>query len=273
MEVKLKCINIFFLLLVLRIFVFSQESDHQRIGIEKTLEHSISPSFDLNIYQIKEKNEFYLNPSIGIDYLLGNKFLFSTSLPSTLYFSGLKERRRRFAISDPYIAIGYYHRINDFRINSKLSYSFPLGIYDYYEINGKLISSSSGYHKPGFGISISKIEDPIIINVGLNYSFELLKKERFGYSNTLGKIVLNMSFTEVLNDRFGYRVNLQNILLLPNMKYEAYQRSITDHILTTDFGIFYSLERINFEIGVSKDLTSNTSLPLLSINTSYSFDF
>ncbi len=256
--------------------IFSQ-SKHQRLGVEKEGKHILTPELsvtynysDLNGYDVYG---FQLN--LGVQYLYMNKFSISSSIP--LYMQTFKQDYSNYLVSltngDASLTLGYLTKITDYKLHFHIKYTYPLGIWNHYETQEKMIKGGSGYHTVNIFAGIAKITDPVVLNATVSYSIDFPRKERFGWSMNPGRFIVSTNYTEILNDEIGIRIGMDNYISLPFIVSGKLENTGIQYQLAFNFSLLFNKQETNLQFGLSKIATDTTNHPSININANHEFYF
>ena len=255
-------------------FILIAEEDHQRLGVEKERKHLITPTVGLyfNSDRSTESYDLYLDGSLGLSYNYNRLFSLSLSQQVSSIVTTL-DSRSRVALGDVGVTFSLYKRLGDYRLRGDLGYTYPLGIYDYYQSYEENINSGDGYHKPSIGLSISKIIDPTILNLSVDYTMLLFRKNRFKSTSKLGIVTLDLGVTEVLNDKLGYNISISNSLYLPETDFSSTKWRDISSGLSISFSLFYYIDKLSLNSGFSGQFDSGKFYPKTNLTSSYDIEF
>lgn len=252
----------FFLVSVLLLFA---EEDHQRIGVEKKVSHrfSIDGSLRFSSNKLNGYDIYTYLPEVSVNYILSDTWYWNLSIPfkGTVNMEKDNTKSGLFTYGDPSISSGYLTRIEDYKLRFELSYSYPLGVWNPYQVEELGIRSGSGYHRTSFTASVSRILDPVILNTTLVYGIGLPRKERFGWSMTPGDISLAFTLIEVLNDEIGISFGIINDLYLPAIYSGKMNFEETSYNLSLAVTLLWHKGSFNSSVLVNKNINTITSSP------------
>lgn len=250
------------------------EGEYQRIANEEKKEHCISLGGNLSFFTTASEygNNYFLDSGFSMSYTYKNFLYGDFSLPFTtnVVFTSPTIPKTNWGGSDPTISFGYLTRIEDMKLRFQASYTYPLGIWNFYEVQQKRIESGSGYHRIGVTGSLSKIIDPVILNTTLNYSIGLPRKERFGYSFQPGTFAISFNFVEIMNDVVGLSLSFSNSLTLPTYFEGKINFQEMRYTANISLSFLYSDAEWNGKTSFSKGL-QNWNDPLIT-NVEGSYD-
>ncbi|QEN05267.1 hypothetical protein EW093_11265 [Thiospirochaeta perfilievii] len=255
-------------------FVNISAEDHQRLGVEKRRKHLITPSIGLSFNCVNGDTSYdiYLDSNLSVSY----KYMNYLSISLNQEFSRVTTTRKTkngLALGDCGASLSLYKNFGDYWIRGDLGYSYPLGIHNNYQANVRNIMSGDGYHKPNIAISLSKIIDPTILNLSIDYTLRLFKKSRFKTVSTLGVICFNGGITEVLNDKLGYNIKFINSIYLPKTDFNKTKWNDTTSYMSINFSFFYYIDKLAINTGVNSQFDSGSINPNTEIATSYDIEF
>ncbi len=251
------------LMFLFAVSVFSEE--HQRIGVEKKVSHliKIDGGITLSADKLNEADIYTGFPEFSISYISSDTWysIIATSFKNIINMQDDYYPSSAFAPGDPSISVGYLKRLGDYKLRLECFYSYPLGIWNSYEVKEKKIQSSSGYQMTALTFSLSRILDPVILNTTFRYGVGLPRKDRYGWSMTPGDIAFSFSLIEVLNDEIGIQIGLSNNIYLPvirswNMDYEE-----TSYFLSLSVALLWHKDHLDSSMTISKDISTASSSP------------
>ncbi|MCF6334430.1 MAG: hypothetical protein L3J12_01650 [Spirochaetales bacterium] len=263
-----KQLFIFCFLLMSALFLFSDE-DHQRIGVEKKVSHrfTINGALGFSSDKLYGYDIYTFLPELSANYTLSDTWYINMSMPFKGIISMEKYNTKPvlFTYGDPSISTGYLTRLEDYKLRFALSYSYPLGIWNPYQVEELGISGGSGYHRTAFTASVSRILDPVILNTTLVYGIGLPREDRFGWSMTPGDISLSFTLIEVLNDEVGISFGIINDLYLPAIYSGSMDFEETSYNLSLVVSLLWHKGFFNSNVSVNKNINTITSSPGLRI--------
>jgi hypothetical protein len=250
-----------------------QESSHERLGVEsKDIadieiggEFAMAPAIN-GAYQGLE-----IDPVATLDILYQRSLALSIALPLATWLDtdGFAPRIGSVAFGDPSVAIGYSFRSGDWRLGAAASFQQPLGIWNYYEIEERHISSGSGYPSLGLDLSATRFLDPLVAGLRLSARSDLARQGQFVTSSRPLRITLGLSAVEVLNEAVAISVALSNEVDSPLLIDGKAQSAVWQYSLSGSARLVFSSDALSFRIGLSKKLTESGSLPTLEAGASY----
>ena len=258
-----KYLLIICLLLIYTFSLFSEE--HQRIGVDKKTSHLIKLDGAVSFTADKSNDAdvYIILPEVSLSYIYSDTWYSIVSM-SFKSVTNMQEDYNPFvvvALGDPSISAGYLTRLGDYKLRFEFSYSYPLGIWNPYEVMEKKIQSSSGYQMTMLTFSLSRILDPIILNTTLRYGVGLPRENRFGWSMIPGDMSLSFTITEVLNDEIGLLIGVNNNLYLPVIRTGNIDYGETSYNISLSISLLWHKDRFDASTTVNKNLSAVTSSP------------
>ena len=148
MGVVKKYFLVFCLLALSAVFLFPGE-EHQRIGVEKKVPHrfNINGAVGFSSDKLNGYDIYTFLPELSANYTLSDTWYISMSMPfkSTINMEKYNTKPALFTYGDPSISTGYLTRLEDYKLRFALSYAYPLGIWNPYQVEELGISGGSGY--------------------------------------------------------------------------------------------------------------------------------
>ncbi len=207
-------------------------SDHQRVGVERKDPLIISPGIAFSVHDggepdaatlsgadLRSAGETALTVSetFSVDITWRNVWNLFASMPcmQTPSLSVEKAGAAYAAWGDPDIGAGRSFRFRDWKIDTSIRWTFPLGIWNAYETEAKGIRSGAGYHRLSFASSFTRFMDPVALVVGVEADTTLARKEHFGYSREPLSIALPASITWAANSHLALQARLVPGFSLP----------------------------------------------------------
>ncbi len=272
-----KCMFLFGLLTFVVTSKIWAQSEHQRLVFENKKNNVITPTLDVS-YTYSDYNNSYVygfRSNLGIQYVFKNRFFFLFSFPFYLQLVCKEDSKGWISLAngDVNLSLGYMTKWLGYKMRFYLGYVYPTGIWNSYEVEEKRIKSGGGYHVLSIATEVAKIIDPVVIGSVVSYAIDLPRKERFGWSMTLGRLNLSFNYTEVLNDKIGIRIRMENTVSFPSiLGGRVYDNGIS-YRLSFVFSLLYNQDDSDFQFGVSKVMTDVIGYPSVVFSVSHDFGF
>jgi hypothetical protein len=242
---------------------FAQTTAHQRVGVEAkdSLEATVGTTLEVFRSDTAKTNGVEIDPTISLDLFFRRRFGLSFEVPALVWIATGREAVPRAvgAVGDPEVTASYTFRLSDWRLSAALSYTHPLGIWNYYEARERQIASGSGYPKLGALFSAVRYLDPIVAGTSLRGETCFARPERSGTSTRPLILTANLFATEALNDVVALSASLS-----PKLSWPRYLNGVPDesgiiYSLTRSASLVFSEKDHTLRVGVSKLLSDYSS--------------
>ncbi len=218
-------------------------------------------------------NAVEIDPTISLDLFFRRRFGLSFEVPALVWIATGREAVPRAvgALGDPEVTTSYTFRLSDWRLSAALSYTHPLGIWNYYEARERQIASGSGYPTLGASFSALRYLDPIVAGASLCGETCFARPERSGTSTRPLILTAKLFATEALNDVVALSASLSPKLTWPRYLNGVPDESGITYTLTGSASLVFSEKDHTVRIGVSKVVSDDSSPVTLDLGFSYTF--
>lgn len=254
---------------------FAQTTAHQRVGVEAkdSLEATVGTTLEVFRSDTAKTNGVEIDPTISLDLFFRRRFGLSFEVPALVWIATGREAVPRAvgAVGDPEVTASYTFRLSDWRLSAALSYTHPLGIWNYYEARERQIASGSGYPKLGALFSAVRYLDPIVAGTSLRGETCFARPERSGTSTRPLILTSNLFATEALNDVVALSASLS-----PKLSWPRYLNGVPDesgiiYSLTGSASLVFSEKDHTLRVRVSKLLSDYSSPVAFDLGFSHTF--
>jgi hypothetical protein len=254
---------------------YAQTSSHERIGVEipEIAEITTGLAFNIRPLVTNGTRASELDPILNVDILIWNSFMVSLSLPAYGWLSldELSPRRYAYAAGDPSVIAGYTFRIGDWRLGAGASYSYPLGIWNQYQVGEMGISSGTGYSTPGLYFSASRYLDPIVAGFAIKAQTGLARKELSGWSSRPLLLTLDSSATQAINANTALSLDVINSLEMPTRVNGSSSNAGFGYGLAGSASFIFIIDDNSLRVGISKDFADIGGSAFLNLGYAYIF--
>ncbi len=201
---------VFLLGIFIAVNIYSEESEHERIGIEKEkrLEIELDLSCLAQFYSYDGYNTYAILPQIGCNFTVLNDYIFSITQPLVIKLNDINsvylesvQNGLKFAFDDFLFRFIWKQSYHSWRFQVGTSMIFPTSPWK--QKNPKHFVSGSGRFSQTLLFNASYISDPIII--GGNFSYTFVTPQLKNKSSAWIPSILNtgINFTAVMNNYFS----------------------------------------------------------------------
>jgi hypothetical protein len=263
------------LLAALLASVVAQPSEHQRTAVAGKDNLSCTLSCSTALYPMTTD----LGPSLesdnglGIDLTIKEKFGVSAFMP--FIFTARFEKYGRniylFALGDPSLSLTATGRIGDWQVSAKLGYTYPLGIWNPYQVKKSALASGAGYHRIEGSIAALRYMDPLAAGFILGADRRFGKQHRFGYGVVPVSINLGVFATEALNSVAALSAGLhQRYSVAPKIN-GIPEDTAGEYSLAASASLLINRNRRSVSIGFSKSLSDLSSPAAFTMEAAFTF--
>lgn len=271
--IKLKIIFATFLILVTG-WTFADNSEHQRIGVERKNPLILTPGIAVTFIDSGKTTDesstvdeaLILGETFSVDILYQNKWNFFTSISLRQYLSlDVTQAGTIYsALGDPDIGAGRIFRLHDWKGEVSLRWTFPIGVWDAYEAEAKHICSGSGYHRATLLCSFTRFMDPVALTFSTEIDTTLPRNERFGTSWEPLSISFPTAITWAANSRLGIQARISpSFSFPPELNRTPVYKEISRD-MNSSLAITLSGEKNSFGLQSRMDLLDIKAMPSLT---------
>ncbi len=263
-------------------------SDHQRVGVERKDPLIISPGIAFSVHDGGEpdattlsgadlrsaaETALTMSETVSVDITWRNVWNLFASMPcmQTPSLSVEKAGAAYAAWGDPDIGAGRSFRFRDWKIDTSMRWTLPLGIWNAYETEAKGIRSGAGYHRLSLASSFTRFMDPVALVVGVEANTTLARNERFGVSREPLSVALPAAITWAANSRLALQARLVPGFSLPAELNGASVSPVIGRSLYGSLSATISGEKNSAGVQAGCDLLDAQSTPSLTLYYSRTF--
>ena len=253
------------------------ENTHQRLSATKDVRHVLSPSVGVSISPTRLDETYQqtaVTANFSIEYLYRDEIHAAIAIPAHCFvtFGHNQQMVFRDGLGDPSALVGCLLRADDSRMRLQIGYSYPLGVWNPYEIMERRIQTGSGYHTLMFLLSCSRIVDPVVENITLEYSIGMPRRERFGWSMLPGNVAISFVHTEALNSEIGISYAANCSIILPVVHSGHINGTDIRYNLTVGIGILWHKEKASVSASVKRSLLDVIAMPTANMTGRYDLE-
>ncbi|HEY9055482.1 MAG TPA: hypothetical protein VIO60_11760 [Rectinemataceae bacterium] len=253
----------------------AQSSENQRLAIRGPHPYSLALGFSCGVAAgaLEDDGSLILQPNLDMEFRSARGWGIGISIPAAMRLPFLPESRPpALALGDIGAGFDVSARVGDWILGAELTYSYPSGIWDPWEAQGRGLASGSGHASAGASFRAIRLFDPIAAGIRMALETGLGRLELSAPSSGPFSICISAHATEAINGSFAISASVSPRVVWPEGIGAGPGLSPPRFAIGGSISAYISIPAWSLEAGISKNLSEYSSLPTVRFSCARRFE-